>query len=531
MSHYCLENLEPRQLLAGGDGLVATFYNNNNFSGTEVSRVDAAVNFNFGTKGPATNIAGDTWVARWTGKIQAEFSETYTFKIVSDDGARLWINHKLILGDWGQGGLGTQTGTVGLTAGQKYDIMIEYREKTGSAQIQFLWSSPSRSEQVVPSSQLFSEQADLNDLIDHAYAFAGQQLRATLTDLGARRDRFPEITNADGTWKTVDVNTWTSGFFGGALWQMQQRTAEEYWRLIATEYTKAVESAKTAPDDTGFRIMPTFGGLYRAMAKKVDRLVIVAAAQAKLAQFDSTVGMFRSVNHKPTSSTDARANFPVLMDHTMDLELIYTAARMQTRPDWAELANRHLEKLQQSMVRSNGSTIQWGYFYDQTGAFISAETRQGISGQTTWSRGQSWGMYSFVSAFAETRRSDFLSTAKKLCDYWINNVPPDGIPYWDFNATTGASTPRDSSAAAVAASAMIKLSQLLTGADAAKYKQAAETILRTLLAPSYLADGSTSRGVILHGVRYFAQGAIDNSLIYGDYYLLEAMNRYSGINV
>lgn len=520
-----IENLEPRQLFAAG--LMGTYFNNANLSGTTVQRVDATIDFNWAKSGPVSNIAGDTWVARWTGKIKPAFTETYTLKTISDDGVRVWIDHKLVLSSWGMTGVGTNVGAIALQAGREHDIMIEYREKTGSAAMKFLWSSASQPEVVVPSSRLIAEEPDLLDAIDHAFAFAGQQLKQTIVDMG-RYDRYPEITNADGTWKTVDVNTWTAGFFAGALWQMQQRTAEKQWRLDATAFTKTLESAKNAPDDTGFRIMPSYGGLYRAMTRKEDRLVIVAAAQSKMAQFDETVGMFESINFKPPTTKDPRANFPVLMDHTMDLELIYTAARMQSRPDWAALANRHLEKLSQTMVRSDGSTVQWGYFDQATGNFIAAETRQGISGQSTWSRGQAWGMYSFINAAAETGRSDFLATARKMSDYWIAKVPSDGIPYWDFDAT-GAQNPTDSSAAAVAASALIKLSTLLTGVAAAKYRAAAETILRTLTSPTYLAEGTTSRGVLQHGVRYFAQGTVDNSLIYGDYYFLEAMNRYSAL--
>src|ERR1044071_1610339 len=95
---FSLESLESRQLLsAGGTGLQAVYFNNQNFTGSTVSRVDPQVNFNFGTGAPVKGIAGDTFSIRWTGQVKPAFSEKYFFKTISDDGVRLWINHKPVI--------------------------------------------------------------------------------------------------------------------------------------------------------------------------------------------------------------------------------------------------------------------------------------------------------------------------------------------------------------------------------------------------------------------------------------------------
>src|SRR5205085_2703575 len=98
-----------------------------------------------------------------------------------------------------------------------------------------------------------------------------------------------------------------------------------------------------------------------------------------------------------------------------------------------------------------------------------------------------------------------------------------------FNAKIDSSTPRDSSAAACATSALLKLASLLSTSDPtaeAKYKSAAEGAINSLTT-TYLAEGSTSHGILLHGAKWVAKGLTDNSLIYGDYYFLEALNRYA----
>lgn len=519
--------LESRTLFAaGGTGLIAHYFNNQNFTGTEISRLERSVNFNWGRSSPDAKIAGDTFSARWTGQIKPAHSETYSFKVISDDGVRLWVNHKPVISNWGPTGLTTSVGKITLVAGKKYDIQIEYREKTGSARVALYWSSPSTPEAIVPGSRLFPAEQNLRSKIDHAIAFAQGQLKQTLLDLKGNVNRFPSITSGDGTWKTYDYTDWTAGFFGGALWQMYNRTIDKQWRLDAAKYTTSLLKAKAAGDDLGFRFIPTYLQYHRTMG--VDKLALVDAAASKMANFSSKVGMFKSVNFKTPETKDPRANFPVLMDHTMDLELVYEAAGLVGNSGWIAKANQHLDKLTNFMVRADGSTVQWGYFYDQTGEFIAAETRQGISGNTTWSRGQAWAMYSFVTAGVMQNSAKYLATAKKISDYWIAHTRSDGVPYWDFNAPDKSTTPVDSSAAAVAASALIKLASYYRGtADGDKYRAVAEKILNSLTSPAYLAEGSNSRGILLHGAKYFSQGIYDNSLIYGDYYFLEALNRYA----
>ena len=78
-----------------GDGLAATYFNNADFTGTTVVRTDPTVNFDWGSGSPAPAIGADTFSARWTGQVQPQFSETYTFYTQSDDGVRLWVNNVL----------------------------------------------------------------------------------------------------------------------------------------------------------------------------------------------------------------------------------------------------------------------------------------------------------------------------------------------------------------------------------------------------------------------------------------------------
>ncbi len=145
------------------NGLTGRYYDENDFTSQKTSRTDATVDFDWGTSIPAGTAltSGDNFSVRWTGQIEPQFSETYTFYVAADDGSRLWIDDKFIAArvDYVSGGANMR-GTVKLTAGRKVNIRLEMIEKTGSALAKLEWSSPSLARQVVPQARLFTDDVD-----------------------------------------------------------------------------------------------------------------------------------------------------------------------------------------------------------------------------------------------------------------------------------------------------------------------------------------------------------------------------------
>ena len=138
-----------------GTGLSATYYNNIDFTGTTVARVDPTVDFNWGSGAPAAGIAADTFSVRWTGQVEAQFTQTYTFYTQSDDGVRLWVNGQQLVNNWTDHATTENSGTISLTAGQRYDIRMEFYENGGAAVARLLWSSASTPKAVIPSTRLY----------------------------------------------------------------------------------------------------------------------------------------------------------------------------------------------------------------------------------------------------------------------------------------------------------------------------------------------------------------------------------------
>jgi unsaturated chondroitin disaccharide hydrolase len=191
------------------------------------------------------------------------------------------------------------------------------------------------------------------------------------------------------------------------------------------------------------------------------------------------------------------------------------------------------------LVRADGGSAQFAYFNSTTGNFIDNETYEGYSATSTWSRGEAWGIYGFTMCAqdtdptGQTDQYGFIATAEKMANYFIANLPSDNVPYWDFNAPDIPSTYRDSSAAAVAASGLLNLSKLIASTDptdSAKYRSAAASILASLASPAYMNSATTAaNGLLLQGALNVPPNppvGPDSSIIFGDYYFLEAVNSY-----
>ena len=136
-------------------GLLGTYFNGSNFNTQIVQRIDSVINFNWVEFSPAATVNTNNFTARWTGKIVPLYTGTYTFYITSANNRRVWIDNQLIVDKWINDSGITYSGTIDLSAGQKYDIKVEYYNQTGNADIKLEWQSDLQVRQVIPFSQLF----------------------------------------------------------------------------------------------------------------------------------------------------------------------------------------------------------------------------------------------------------------------------------------------------------------------------------------------------------------------------------------
>jgi hypothetical protein len=353
---------------------------------------------------------------------------------------------------------------------------------------------------------------------DQALTLAEQKLTNTIAYTST--SQFPEETNpANGNkWNLDDASHWTSGFFPGWIWWMYENTLSDSWMSRAQAQTASMSSQETnaSDHDLGFKILGSYGNQYRIMRDPVSANVIQTAAQAMTTLWRPGAGVIESWPNYDSYIT-------VIIDNMMNLELLFEGAQLTGNSTYYNMAVSHALKTMQNQVRPDGSTYHV-VDYNTDGSVQSKFTVQGAGTETTWSRGQAWAIYGFTMTYRFTKDPRFLATAQGLADYFINNLPSDFVPYWDFSQCCSA--PRDSSAAAIAAAGLLELSTYVaTSTDQQRYYNAARNIQASLSSAAYLADLTASDGILLHGSANVPGGDYDKSLIYGDYYFIQGCFR------
>lgn len=138
-------------------GLRGDYYEGTNFERLRYVHVDPAVDFEWNGKAPVEDVMPtDMFSVRWTGQLQPEHSEIYTFHTRSDDGVRLWVGGRLIIDNWTDHAPTDNSGRIALTGGRWYPITLEYYEKRGAATIKLSWSSRSQPKEIVPQERLYA---------------------------------------------------------------------------------------------------------------------------------------------------------------------------------------------------------------------------------------------------------------------------------------------------------------------------------------------------------------------------------------
>jgi hypothetical protein len=382
---------------------------------------------------------------------------------------------------------------------------------------------------LVAASVPASAQADpLDALVANDLQYAGQQLQAAVNVTPVARYPY-ETPSPSGPWTTSDAAWWTSGFFPGSLWLMYQATGDPMWRseAAARQAGLASQAGNTSTHDVGFMLFTTYGNGYRLTGDPSYRDVVLQAARSLATRYSATVGATRSWNN---DAGDPSSYFKVIIDNMMNLDLLFWGAQNGGDAAWTSMAVNHALTTQRTHVRSDGSTFQLVVFNSATGAVISRGTVQGYRNDTTWARGQAWAVHGFTQAYAYTGDDRMLTTARSAADYFVAHLPADGVPYYDFQAPT-TDRPRDSSAAAIAASGLLWLARIESdGCRAQTYLDAAKRTLTSLSAPPYLSQGTAgAASILLHATAQHQQGDVDNGLVYADYYFLEALLRYRDI--
>ncbi len=380
----------------------------------------------------------------------------------------------------------------------------------------------SRLSLVLVAASAVARGGDLDASVDHALRFARQQVAGSLAYFGDSI-RYPRSSGQTGGWEVVPPSDWTSGFFPGCLWLMFDWTGERVFRDAAERWTAGLEEQQfnNRTHDIGFMIFSSYGNGYRCTGDPHKRDVLLRAARTLATRFNPKIGCIKSWDWS------REWQYPVIIDNMMNLELLFWASRNGGGDTLRSIAVRHALMTRTNHFRQDGSTYHVVDYDTATGAVIRRVTHQGYAAESVWARGQAWALYGFTVAYRETGDRRFLETAAMAARFFVDHLPADAVPFWDFLAPGAPHAQRDASAAAIAAAGLIELSGLEGGHEGEHWLSAARKILQSLTTAGYLAEGTSSMGILNHGVGNMPRkGEVDVSLIYGDYYFLEALVRY-----
>jgi len=327
------------------------------------------------------------------------------------------------------------------------------------------------------------------------------------------------------------IDDWTSGFYPGNLWLVYEYTHDQNIKRNAEYATALLEEEKynTRDHDIGFRIYCSYGNGYRLTQSSHYKDVIIQAAESAIQRYSPKVKAIMS--WEPNSDRDWQ--FPVIIDNMINLELLFAATHATGDSIYYKIAVDHAITTMKNQFRDNYSCSHVVDYDSITGQFRKMDWNNGNNDPSiaVWSRGQSWGLYGYTMMFRETGDKQFLIHAEKIADFILNhpNMPKDMIPYWDYS-TPEIPTARDASAAAIMASALMELSGF-SPTHSKRYFEAGEKILESLSSSTYLAQSGTNGNFLLkHATGNFVRKSeVDGTLIYADYYFLEALLRYTDI--
>ena len=336
---------------------------------------------------------------------------------------------------------------------------------------------------------------------------------------------------------------WCSGFWPGILWMDYSLRPDDAELLRAAKgYTESLRHIAYEPvfdHDIGFLMFCSYGKGYDMTRNDGYRQVILASADSLANLFNPLVGTLLSwprevePNHWPHNT---------IMDNMINLDMMLWAAKNGGNRLLADLAVSHAKTTMQHHFRPDGSCYHVAVYDTVSGQFIKGVTHQGYADHSMWARGQSWAIYGYTMVYRHSRSQVFLDFAQKVTDIYLKRLglgdyreagkgdvlkrklkKTDLVPAWDFD-DPAPQAPKDASAACVVADALLELSGFVGGEKGEYYRQVAMATLRQL-ADGY-KSGRRNVAFLLHSTGHHPAGSeIDASIIYADYYYLEALLR------
>jgi unsaturated chondroitin disaccharide hydrolase len=339
-------------------------------------------------------------------------------------------------------------------------------------------------------------------------------------------------TTVNGTYDDKfleDPAWWTNGFWSGILWLMYSETGNEQYKTLAEEVETRMDEVLYGLDgsfedlyhDVGFMWMLLSVANYRLTCNPKSRVRGLIAANHLAARFNINGGFITAWNSKEREGWS-------IIDTLMNLPLLYWATEETGYTRYRQIAQAHADKTAENVVRDDGSVTHIVEYDCEKGEVIKTLGGQGYGEGSSWSRGQSWAIYGFVLSYIHTLNQSYLDIAKRVAHYFIACISDTYIPRIDFRSPEEP-VYIDTTAGAIAACGMIEISKHVPEHEKNLYLRSAINILKAL--EKEQCDWTVKKDSILqNGSESYSSGR-HKSIIYGDYYFIEAILKLKGSGI
>lgn len=318
-----------------------------------------------------------------------------------------------------------------------------------------------------------------------------------------------------------ELTAWTNGFYSGILWQMYHATKKDCYLENAREIEKRLDGAfqnfPKLDHDVGFLWLHTAVADYRLTGDEESKSRGLHAAGILAGRYNPSGRYIKAWN-------GARSGVAIV-DCLMNLPLLYWASEQSGDSAWRQIAINHTEMALKYIIRPDGSCNHLVEFDPVTGEYLNNPGGQGYESGSSWSRGQSWGIYGMALAYKYTSNEAYLDAAKRVAHYFCANLAlNDYVPMLDFRAPEEP-VYYDTTAGVCAACGLLELSEHVNPLEKDLYVKSAVRCLKAVTERFCQWDPEQDSILNYGSARYDRASDRQVPIIYGDYFLVEGILR------
>lgn len=344
------------------------------------------------------------------------------------------------------------------------------------------------------------------------------------------KGRIP-YTTVDGRFDDkleTNVSWWTNGFWGGFMWQLYTLDKSEIFRenaeFVEEQLDQTLMDYHALDHDNGFKWLQTSVGNYRQFKNEKSKNRAILAAGDLAGRFNTLGGFIRAWNDW---GDDVDRRGWAIIDCMMNLPLLYWASEETGDPRYAQIAKAHADTTIANFIRGDGSSAHIVEFDMETGERVRSYGGQGYEVGSSWTRGQAWALYGMALSYKHTKEERYLDCAKRVANYFIANIPDNGLIPVDFRQPHEPNY-EDSTAAAIAASGLLEIAKFSEGRDKEIYTHHAERLLDALIEKRCVFSHEIDNLLEKCTEAYHSEENREGTIIYGDYFFVEALMKHSG---